>query len=117
MGLEPLDLESDERDRRVAEALERVGLGDRADHRPDELSGGQQQRVAIARAIAKQPRVLLADEPTGNLDERMRDDILQVLEELNAEGLTLVVVTHDSAVAKRARRRLRLAKGLLRDVA
>ncbi|WP_125106565.1 ABC transporter ATP-binding protein [Gulosibacter massiliensis] len=117
MGLEPLDLESGARDRRVAESLERVGLGDRADHRPDELSGGQQQRVAIARAIAKQPRVLLADEPTGNLDERMRDDILQVLEELNAEGLTLVVVTHDSAVAKRARRRLRLAKGQLRDVA
>lgn len=116
MGLEPLGLTRDERRRRVIEALERVGLGDRADHRPGELSGGQQQRVAIARAVAKQPRVLLADEPTGNLDERMRDEILDVLEELNAEGLTLVVVTHDSAVARRARRRLRLAKGVVTDI-
>ncbi|MFD2757567.1 ABC transporter ATP-binding protein [Gulosibacter faecalis] len=115
MGLEPLDLDDAERQLRVADALERVGLADRADHRPDEMSGGQQQRVAIARAIAKRPRVLLADEPTGNLDERMRDDILRVLEQLNEEGLTLVVVTHDSAVAKRARRRLRLTKGTLRE--
>lgn len=116
MGLEPLGLDGDERRRRVTEALERVGLADRRDHRPGELSGGQQQRVAIARAIAKQPRVLLADEPTGNLDESMRDEILEVLEGLNAEGLTLVVVTHDSAVARRARRRLRLAKGVVTDI-
>lgn len=116
MGLEPLGLDNDERRRRVTEALERVGLADRRDHRPGELSGGQQQRVAIARAIAKQPRVLLADEPTGNLDESMRDEILEVLEGLNAEGLTLVVVTHDSAVARRARRRLRLAKGVVTDI-
>lgn len=116
MGLEPLGLDRDERRRRVTEALERVGLADRRDHRPGELSGGQQQRVAIARAIAKQPRVLLADEPTGNLDESMRDEILEVLEGLNAEGLTLVVVTHDSAVARRARRRLRLAKGVVTDI-
>ncbi|CAN7329441.1 ABC transporter ATP-binding protein [Microbacterium sp. LjRoot45] len=116
MGLEPLGLPRAERDVRVTDALERVGLAERADHRPGELSGGQQQRVAIARAIAKRPRVLLADEPTGNLDESMRDDILAVLEELNAEGLTLIVVTHDSAVAHRARRRLRLDKGTIRDI-
>ncbi len=116
MGLEPLGLGRDERRVRVTEALTRVGLADRADHRPGELSGGQQQRVAIARAVAKRPRVLLADEPTGNLDERMRDEILDVLQELNAEGLTLVVVTHDSAVARRARRRLRLAQGRVTDI-
>jgi len=116
MGLEPLGLGKSERASRVAEALAHVGLAERADHRPGELSGGQQQRVAIARAIAKRPRVLLADEPTGNLDESMRDEILVVLEELNAEGLTLLVVTHDSAVARRARRRLRLDKGTIRDI-
>lgn len=96
---------------RAIELLARVGLADKAGAHPDRLSGGQQQRVAIARAIAKRPRVLLADEPTGNLDESMRDEILRVLEGLHAEGLTLVVVTHDSAVAARAGRRLRLAKG------
>lgn len=116
MGLEPLGLDAAERDARVVESLAHVGLADRGDHRPGELSGGQQQRVAIARAIAKRPRVLLADEPTGNLDESMRDEILGVLERLNGEGLTLIVVTHDSAVAKRARRRLRLDKGTIRDI-
>ncbi len=116
MALEPLHLGSAERAERVAEALAHVGLADRADHRPGELSGGQQQRVAIARAIVKRPEVLLADEPTGNLDEGMRDEILAVLERLNAEGLTLVVVTHDSAVAKRAGRRLRLAKGVVSEL-
>jgi len=116
MGLEPLGLSKAERAERVREALAHVGLAERADHRPAELSGGQQQRVAVARAIAKRPRVLLADEPTGNLDESMRDEILTVLEQLNPEGLTLVVVTHDSAVARRARRRLRLEKGTVRDI-
>nr|WP_309736119.1 ABC transporter ATP-binding protein [Microbacterium sp. SORGH_AS_0428] len=116
MGLEPLRLAASERAERVREALARVGLEERADHRPGELSGGQQQRVAIARAIAKKPRVLLADEPTGNLDEHMRDEILEVLEALNREGLTLIVVTHDSAVARRATRRLRLEKGTVRDI-
>lgn len=116
MGLEPAGLSKHERAERVSDALARVGLSERADHRPAELSGGQQQRVAIARAIAKRPRVLLADEPTGNLDESMRDDILAVLEQLNADGLTLIVVTHDSAVARRARRRLRLEKGIVRDI-
>lgn len=116
MGLEPLGLDREERAARVADALDRVGLAERSDHRPGELSGGQQQRVAIARAIAKRPRVLLADEPTGNLDESMRDEILAVLGALGADGLTLVVVTHDSAVARRARRRLRLEKGTVRDI-
>jgi putative ABC transport system ATP-binding protein len=116
MGLEPLGLARDERRRRVAEALEHVGLAERADHRPGELSGGQQQRVAIARAIAKRPRVLLADEPTGNLDEHMRDEILTLMEGLSRDGLTLVVVTHDSAVAKRAGRRLRLERGGVTDI-
>ncbi|MGZ0710363.1 ABC transporter ATP-binding protein (plasmid) [Coraliomargarita sp. W4R53] len=116
MALEPLKLPKQERETRVAEALARVGLAERADHRPGELSGGQQQRVAIARAIVKRPRVLLADEPTGNLDESMRDEILVVLEALCAEGLTLIVVTHDSAVAKRAKRRLRLERGVVRDI-
>lgn len=116
MGLEPLGLERTERDARVADALGRVDLADRGDHRPGELSGGQQQRVAIARAIAKRPRVLLADEPTGNLDEAMRDEILAVLEGLHTDGLTLIVVTHDTAVARRAQRRLRLDKGTIRDI-
>jgi putative ABC transport system ATP-binding protein len=116
MALEPLNIGRPDRTARVEEALEHVGLADRADHRPGELSGGQQQRVAIARAIVKRPRVLLADEPTGNLDESMRDEILAVLETLNAEGLTLIVVTHDSAVARRAQRRLRLEKGTVREI-
>lgn len=116
MALEPLALDRAERRRRVAEALAHVGLDDRGEHRPTELSGGQQQRVAIARAIVKRPRVLLADEPTGNLDESMRDEILTLLESLCAEGITIIVVTHDSAVAQRATRRFRLAKGVVQDI-
>lgn len=116
MALEPTSLSRAERVTRVAQALAHVGLDDRGDHLPTELSGGQQQRVAIARAIVKRPRVLLADEPTGNLDESMRDEILTLLEGLCAEGITMVVVTHDSAVARRATRRLRLAKGTVQDI-
>ena len=116
MGLEPLGLAKAERAERVRESLAHVGLAERGDHRPGELSGGQQQRVAIARAIAKRPKVLLADEPTGNLDESMRDEILDLLQGLNAEGLTLIVVTHDTAVGRRASRRLRLDKGAVHDI-
>lgn len=114
-ALESRGLSSAERHARVNEALARVGLAERADHRPMELSGGQQQRVAIARAIVARPSVLLADEPTGNLDEAMRDEILVLLEELNAEGLTILAVTHDSSVAKRAHRRLRLHRGIIHE--
>lgn len=116
MALEPMRLDRAERLRRVTEALAHVGLEDRGDHLPTELSGGQQQRVAIARAIVKRPRVLLADEPTGNLDESMRDEILALLHSLCAEGITMIVVTHDSAVARRATRRLRLSKGMVQDI-
>ncbi|MDX2877555.1 ABC transporter ATP-binding protein, partial [Streptomyces ipomoeae] len=91
---------------------ESVGLGERRGHLPAELSGGQQQRVAIARALVKRPKVLLADEPTGNLDESMRDEIMEVLETLWKEhGLTFVMVTHDSALAKKAPRVATIRKG------
>jgi putative ABC transport system ATP-binding protein len=99
---------------RVASALDSVGLGDRARHVPAELSGGQQQRVAIARALVKEPKVLLADEPTGNLDEGTRDEIIDLLETLWRErGLTVVLVTHDSTVARRAQRVAVMSKGRL----
>nr|WP_231580912.1 ABC transporter ATP-binding protein [Leucobacter sp. Ag1] len=116
VALEGRGMTASTRTERVAEALAKVGLADRGGHRPSELSGGQQQRVAIARAIVAGPKVLLADEPTGNLDESMRDEILELLEGLNREGLTIVAVTHDSAVAKRAHRRLRLDGGRLHEV-
>jgi putative ABC transport system ATP-binding protein len=104
-ALVPLGIPPAQRRTRAAEALEGVGLADRARHLPSELSGGQQQRVAIARALVKDPKVLLADEPTGNLDEDTRDDIISLLEKLWRErGLTLVLVTHDSAIAQRAQR-------------
>jgi putative ABC transport system ATP-binding protein len=100
-----------ERLERAREALESVGLGDRASHRPAELSGGQKQRVAIARATSMQPRLLLADEPTGNLDTQSGEQILEMLEELNQKGITLAVVTHDPEVARRADRILEMRDG------
>lgn len=111
-ALAPLGVPGVERRARAAAALASVGLGDRASHRPAELSGGQQQRVAIARALVKEPDVLLADEPTGSLDEQTRDEIMDLLESIwRDRGLTLIVVTHDSAVAKRAERRLHIKQG------
>jgi putative ABC transport system ATP-binding protein len=110
-ALAPFGVRGVERRRRAAEALASVGLADRVHHLPGELSGGQQQRVAIARALVKQPAVLLADEPTGNLDEDTRDDIIALLEGVwREQHLTMVVVTHDSVVAARAQR-----TGLMRD--
>ena len=104
-ALVPMHLPAAQRRARAAEALASVALEDRARHLPSELSGGQQQRVAIARALVKQPKVLLADEPTGNLDEDPRDDIIGLLERLwREQHLTLVIVTHDSVVARRAQR-------------
>jgi len=102
-----------ERRERVAHALAAVGMSDRADHRPDQLSGGQRQRVAIARATIMRPGLLLADEPTGNLDRASGHDIVAVLEALNREGVTLIVVTHDPELGDRARRRLKLRDGRL----
>ncbi|MFF4017485.1 ABC transporter ATP-binding protein [Streptomyces sp. NPDC001843] len=111
-ALVPLGVKGKERRERAAEALKSVGLGERLGHLPSEMSGGQQQRVAIARALVKQPKVLLADEPTGNLDEGMRDEIMDVLERLWKEhGLTFIMVTHDSSIAKRAPRLATIRKG------
>ena len=102
-----------ERRRRVERALADFGLAQRAEHKPDELSGGQRQRVAIARATIMQPPLILADEPTGNLDRHTGDEVVHLLEELNARGVTLVVVTHDPTLGARARRQLVMEDGRL----
>ena len=108
-GIEPA-----QRARRVEQALKDYGLADRASHRPDQLSGGQRQRVAIARATIMQPAMILADEPTGNLDRATGEEVMRLLEELNQRGVTLIVVTHDTTLGARARRQLLMEDGELR---
>lgn len=93
------------------EALNRVGMGHRMDHKPSELSGGQQQRVAIARAIAARPPIIMADEPTGNLDTRSGEDVMKILHELNEEGRTIILITHDNDIARQATRAIRIIDG------
>ncbi len=101
------------RRRRIRELLEKLGLSERAHHRPAELSGGQQQRVAIARAIAMKPTLILADEPTGNLDRASGSEVMDLLEQLNRQGLTLVLVTHDQELGERARRMIKMRDGAI----
>ena len=110
------NLSKAERAKRVSEALDRVGLSDRAKHLPTELSGGQQQRVAIARAIATRPKLILADEPTGALDSRTSQEIMDIFHELHEQGNTVVVITHDSDVAKQASRSIRILDGRTSEV-
>lgn len=106
-------IESAQRQSRINEVLTSLDLTARAKHRPHQLSGGQRQRVAIGRAIVMRPRLLLADEPTGNLDRHAGDDVIALLEQLNASGITLVVVTHDPSVGERARRHIRMVDGAI----
>jgi putative ABC transport system ATP-binding protein len=102
-----------ERRRRAREALEAVGLGDRTGHKPDELSGGQQQRVAIARALATDPSIIMADEPTGNLDSKSGEEVLRIFKQLNQQGITIIFVTHDPEIAEYGSRTIHIRDGLI----
>ncbi|HKU18920.1 MAG TPA: ABC transporter ATP-binding protein [Candidatus Saccharimonadales bacterium] len=104
-----------ERKARAAECLQAVGLGDRLKHRPSQLSGGQRQRVAIARALAVKPQIILADEPTGNLDSKHGDEIIRLLKSLNKEGITLIIITHDLGIARQAGRIVEIHDGKLTE--
>lgn len=108
-------IHKNERRKIALSALDEVGLYERAEHRPSQLSGGQQQRVAIARAIASQPPIILADEPTGNLDTKSEDDIIRILSRLNESGKTVVVITHGEKLAKAAKRRVMISDGMIKD--
>jgi putative ABC transport system ATP-binding protein len=107
-------LKTEERRSRVSSALDDLNLSDRGHHKPDQLSGGQRQRVAIARATVTEPKVLLADEPTGNLDHKSGQDVIHILEELNQRGITLIMVTHDPEMGRRAKRQLTMMDGQLK---
>ena len=109
-------LKGNERKKRIEESLEKVGLIGRMKHLPSQLSGGQQQRVAIARALAGEPRLLLADEPTGNLDSLMARQVIELLEDINSSGTTIVMVTHDSELARRAHRNVHIMDGQAVDI-
>jgi len=108
-------VEKEERERRARELLEKLGLGERLNHKPSELSGGQRQRVAIARALANNPEVILADEPTGNLESKSGHEVVEIFTKLNKEGKTVVVVTHDEDIAKHARRIIRIKDGEVKE--
>ncbi|WP_440055085.1 ABC transporter ATP-binding protein [Pseudoalteromonas sp. T1lg65] len=109
-------LDKKQRHERIMNALETVGLANRHKHLPTQLSGGQQQRVAIARAIAGDPAIILADEPTGNLDSKMAESVMQLLEKINRDGATIIMVTHDDILAKRVGRHIQISDGMLSDI-
>ena len=108
-------MKAKERKARATECLQAVGLGDRLKHRPSQLSGGQRQRVAIARALAVQPKIIIADEPTGNLDSARGEEIMALLKQLNKQGITLIIITHDPGIAKQAGRIIQIRDGKLTD--
>jgi putative ABC transport system ATP-binding protein len=105
----------EQRKARALHALDRVGLADRTEHRPGELSGGQQQRVAVARALVTDPAIILADEPTGNLDSKASEDTLELFDELHRQDRTIVLITHDAEIARRARRIVRIRDGVVQS--